>query len=249
MNKIRMVNLKEENLVPNELLHLFLSGEFKTAYVQLEECVELAYKDRFQEAIRKLIPIVQEFPTAFFLNFYLGILYFNIGDYSKAISSFQKELENYPMFTETAWEMASAYSRLGLSDEAIGMYSYALNIDPLCVPALFGMGNACFRNEEYENSVEYYEDLLFLKPEFYRTDIRQALLFDEKFIANVHSNIGYALVKMDRIDEAVYHFNKAIEMFPNTELSNRCKLLLGLIENGKYKEVNFVIKYVEGGYE
>lgn len=189
--------------------------ETQTPIEYIEHSVELAHAGCLPEAVEEIQQQICEHPECHLLNYWLGILLYDLGEYEDACEAFERELEIAPRFREAAWELGSACSRLGFEEKTIDAYKRALDIDPCCVQALYGLGNAYRRNGDYYEAIEYYEDATFLQPELDRSDPRTNEARAESLAANIYINLGVTWMIVGNPKEARRSFVSVQRISPD----------------------------------
>ncbi len=116
------------------------------------------------------------------------------GKYSEAILSFCISIQIHPTYSAYAGWGLSLYDQ-GKYDQAIEKYekSLALQANP---KVYFNLGLVYFNQEKYEKAIEYYE---------------KAVSIDAN-VFHFYFNIGLALSKLNRNDEAMQMLLKGMEM-------------------------------------
>lgn len=222
---MRMENMK------NEEYHWIDKSETKNHLEYLKYSIELAHTGRLAEAVKELQHQISNHPNCYYLNFQLGILHYDLGEYEEACKAFKKELEISPQFRDAAWELGSACSRLDLRAETIEAYQQALIIDPCCIQALYGLGNAYRRNGDYSEAIEYYEDASFLMPELDRSDPRTDDERAKSLVANIHFNLGVTWMLMKNPEKAQGSFQSVQKIGSGGRLFELADRYLKLLSN------------------
>jgi tetratricopeptide (TPR) repeat protein len=141
------------------------------------------------------------FPEDFLVNFFLGLSYALMGNYSASEPFLLKSTQLNPSEVNTYSAYAFSLSRLKKSDEAIINYRKALNIDPKNPELLNSLAII------YEGMSDYsISDSLYL----------QALKNDPKN-ALACNNYAYSLAKRsEKLDEALRMAELALSIDPNS---------------------------------
>ena len=153
-----------------------------------------------------------------------------------------------------------ALSGLGRSDEAMGCFRRALQIDPKYDEALFDLGNILAGRGQYAEAVIYFEDALRLRPDHFevrnnlgntllklgRTDAAttqyQLALQLRPEAAKIHKNLAGVLATRGEFDEAILHYREALKQAPN-DAGAHYSLGLALAVQGKWDEA--IVQYTE----
>ena len=201
----------------------------------LERSIELAHAGRLAEAVEETRNQISRYPDRPYLNFWLGILLYDMGEYERACEAFRRELEITPRFRDAAWELGSSCSKLGRPEEAIKAYHSALDIDPCCIQSLFGLGNVYRRIGNYPEAIEYYKDVLFLEPDLDQSDPRASEKYTKSFMVYVHYNLGITWMMTKKLDNAKESFETVQKIGPGGRLAELSSQYLQLLSdpNGK----------------
>lgn len=134
-------------------------------------------------------------PEAYFLK---GMCYKNMGDTTKAISSFQTAVQTDPGFSD-------GYMQLALIHEArknplaLQYYENAYKANPENMEALYGQGMYWQKQEKYEEAKAVYRRMITLNPGY----------------AKSYYNTGWILLQQDSTDRALRQFDFAIKNQPD----------------------------------
>ena len=127
----------------------------------------------------------------------LGNVYYASHDDEKALRCFEKLLSKNSSHNVVLMTMiGNIYRRRKEYDRAMDHYENALSLDPRNNFALFGMGD-CFRGKlNIEKAVYWWDKILDQEPD------NQPLW----------TRVGDALVSLDRLDEAINHYNSSLKV-------------------------------------
>lgn len=195
----------------------------------LERSSELADEGRLEEAVEVIRGQISHSPDCPVLNLSLGMLLADIGDYQGAYEALKRELEITSRPRDAAWRLGSACSQLGLVTESLRAYELALDVDPCCVPALYGLGNASRRNNDYRGAIEYYEDAIFLHPELDRSDPFLSDIAAKKMAVNVYYNLAVMHMILREIQKAKELFKGVLRLWPTGQLAELADNYLNLL--------------------
>jgi tetratricopeptide (TPR) repeat protein len=90
----------------------------------LEKSMELFSKGQNKKALARFEVILDTYPDDLNANFYAGLCYYNLKEFSKAIASFTKcQDSKYSNFSEEAeWYMAKSYQAAGNDAQARDLF-------------------------------------------------------------------------------------------------------------------------------
>ncbi|HKY07959.1 MAG TPA: tetratricopeptide repeat protein, partial [Candidatus Binatia bacterium] len=116
---------------------------------------------------------------------------------SEALAIYQDAVQANAASAPAHADLARALALRGRLDEAQAAYRRALELDADLREARLGMGNILVASGDYAGAIEQYRAAL----------ARGAT-------AGAHVNLGFALAKQGKLDEAVRHYQAALELAP-----------------------------------
>src|SRR6056297_2750511 len=132
------------------------------------------------------------------------------GRIDAAIDQYRKSLTLASDHADTLNNLGNALKCKGRIDKAITCYMGALEIDPKQIRARINMAAIMIQKQRYSVALSYLSPII-----------------KEKSNAEAHLNAGTALANMDRIDEAISHFKKALDIHPDiAETHNNLGVML-----------------------
>lgn len=132
------------------------------------------------------------------IYFMLGISYFQLLNFNKAIENYSKAIEIKE--THTLYNNRGiAYAELKLFNEAISDYSKAIEINPNYPLAYNNKANAEIDLKLYDEAILDYSKAIEIEPNY----------------EIAYYNRGVAKANLNKFDEALLDYNKAIEINPN----------------------------------
>ena len=150
----------------------------------------------------------------------LGVLYNNLGKYSKALSSFERSLEIMKVaLPPSHLDLAKSYNNIGLVYKNMGQYWKALSAYersleiqkaalPPNHPELAGsynnIGVVYMNMDEYSQALSYYEQSLEIK--------KVALPPNHPDLATSYNNIGLVYKNMGKYSKALSFYEKDLEI-------------------------------------
>ncbi len=132
--------------------------------------------------------------------YFLGVIYFQSGNYDPAIKYIEKSL----LFNEAN---ADAYHILGMAfqaegrlDSAIQCYQKAIQINPNYVEAYSNLGNAVKEKGLLDQAINYYQNAIRLNPN----------------LSVAYRNLGVAHQEKGNLDEAIGYYQTAVRLDPDS---------------------------------
>ena len=119
---------------------------------------------RLQEALSAYTALADVLPYCASLQYNLGSLLLELGQYPRALSALMKACDLAPEDIDTWFNLALCYHHLGNKVAAIDSYARILALDPSQVDVLFNQGN-CYRElGDDEHARNCYRNVLALAP-------------------------------------------------------------------------------------
>lgn len=163
----------------------------------------------------------------------MAVEYMLLRDFERALYYFKKGLNASPDIAEQYAEITNCYFFLDKADEAIEFFKGEVDKNPYSIVAWMTLGNCYLRAHLLEKAVEQYEYAMAIDQHFPSAYINTATIYneldryqdsidiiEEAFRNDVKKPIlyclyGEALAKTGNKQEAIYNFNKAIELDEN----------------------------------
>ncbi len=145
------------------------------------------------EAVLKLDPNMVE------AHFNLGVCYRARGDVEKQIIHFREAVRLKPDMSDAHYSLGLAYSDARKYPEAALEFRKAVELKPSFAEARFQLGTVLYKMKNYPEASAEFE---------------QCLVSTNRFEA--HLNLGSCYLKTDNVAGAIEHFNKAIQLRPDS---------------------------------
>ena len=129
----------------------------------------------------------------------LGIIFFNLGEYQKAMSCFKKAIQIQPNYVAAYYNLGNVHKETAEHQKAINCYEKAIQINPEYVDAHNNLGIIFFKLGEYHKSVSCYEKAIRINPNN----------------VGVHNNLGNTLKELGEHQKAINCYEKAVKINPN----------------------------------
>jgi tetratricopeptide (TPR) repeat protein len=170
----------------------------KLAYEKLAELYFIA--QQYKESIKNLDEVLKldiTNPKAYFMK---GMCYRDLGDTTKAISSFQTAIEQRTNFDDAYLQLAMIFHNRN-NKLALQYYDGAIRVNPKNTDAFYGRGLFYQENERnYDMAVQDYTSAIQINPK----------------ASKAHYALGYIHYQYLKVySQAIVHFNDAINADPN----------------------------------
>ena len=170
--------------------------------------------------------------SIFVLTFYSVTTIRRNADWRDPLTLWTKTVKNSPHSPRAHNNLADAYEKKGLYDEAIKEYQEALRLNPGRSEFYYNLGNVYYAKGLYEEAIKEYQEALRLDPgkidTYYNLgnvydskglydeaieEYRQALRLDPNN-KDVHNNLGNVYEKIGLYDEAIKEYHQALRLDP-----------------------------------
>jgi len=147
----------------------------------------------------------------------LGVACYDAGQIDRAIFQYRKALALEPDHTDTLNNLGNALKRKGRANQAMRAYLRAIEISPRHTKARINIAGLLIQQKLYKDALSYLAPVL-----------------EKESNAEAHVNAGAALARLNRMDEAIEHFRKALSIHPDiAETHNNLGVLL--IQKGDFE--------------
>lgn len=155
----------------------------------------LARQGRIDEAVVEFQKAIALRPTAWQTHSYLGLALLANARYEQAIAAFAKVTELQPENDVGFQQLGTAYQAVGRNAEAKESYQRALTLRP-SAQLYSNLGTLEYSGGQYAAAVDAYRAAIKLRPNS----------------AATHRNLGDALAKLNRLDEARTSYQEAVRL-------------------------------------
>jgi tetratricopeptide (TPR) repeat protein len=182
----------------------------------------LVREGEVEEAIGHLQKALQIDPAYAEAYNYMGNALMKKGEAGEAISYYQKATQLNTSYADAHNNLGAAFWRNGQLEEAIAHYKEAVAINPGSAEMQLNLGNALARKGDWAGAITCYEAALNTE-------------HDSVKAARVRNNLGGALERIGKSDEAFEQFNRAVQI-NGTYPEARCNLARMLAQQGRRDE-------------
>ena len=131
--------------------------------------------------------------------FNLGNLYYQGGQYEKAVEPLKKALEHHPYDADAHYTLGNAYDKLKRHEEAAKEFDELTRIEPQNDSVFYNLGNAYSNQQKNEQAVEQYKKAIGLNPKN----------------GPAHYALGLAYQRLNKPKEAVQALQEAVKLDAN----------------------------------
>jgi len=159
---------------------------------------------QYPSALRELLEAKKYNADDYRIYYYLGMVYHAMDMKEKAVDSFQQAISLKDDYSEAHNYLGTLYSDKGLWDKAIVQFDQAVANPLYSTPAvpLYNAGWAYYSKKDYSKAMDSYRRALQREPQ---TVLRP----------QIEKNIGLIYFYQSDMSNAIYHFNKSVELNPN----------------------------------
>ena len=202
------------------------------------------------QGYRDALALTPDYPD---IHFRMGALYARFGLSLEAIECYRRAAALHPGYLEARVQLAFVLLETGQKDEALKECTEARNLAVRAIDEPFKKVQEALARGDGRDAAEWMRETFLRRPESFGFHYRRALRFltegqYEKAVedfrlaghynpsfADIHNYIGVALAELERWDESVAAFRRALEANPEYPFA-RLNLAFALSEGGHDKE-------------
>jgi protein O-GlcNAc transferase len=160
-----------------------------------------------EHIFRKILEVQPNNITA--LHF-IGVIYYQLKDYSSAIRFIKKALEFGPSYTDAYNNLGIVLQEAGQLDEAIACYRNVIKLNPQFDRAYYNLGSALKEKWEIDEAIYNYKQAIRLNP----------------YLVEAYNNLGLAMQDQGNVEEAEKYYRHGLRLKPGFPLCHSNLLLL-----------------------
>ena len=205
----------------------------------MDNALALYKKGRYEAAttaFRKVLACDELNPAVLF---YLARSLYRTGRFSQALRYWKKCGRIAPSQQYVHLNSGCAYEKLGQTVSAIRNYKRELEINPLCVEALYNLGNLYYERHKYKQAARFLEQCYSLRHSineiaerlaysYFKTRQRdnEIRLYQDRLQANPNDtwclkNLAVALIEAGEHNRATLYLRKAERLNPEDRFTKR----------------------------
>jgi tetratricopeptide (TPR) repeat protein len=152
-------------------------------------------------------------PNSGIIHYTIGRIYTIMGNKEKALESFKKAIELKSDLPEAYLFLGMTYTELGNIQEAIKYYNDGILVDQHYAELYFFLGAAYDESNQYKKAIEALEKaIMFYNLDYKEVKSRAHGMGIRPDMANIHCILGVCYLRLNKLSDALYMFNKAIEI-------------------------------------
>jgi len=172
-----------------------------------------AKRGDYDKAIDACNQAIKLEPNSAIVYYGIGRIYAMIGNNEKALESFKKAIELKSDLPEAYLFLGMTCTELGNIQQAIQSYNDGLLFDRSYAELYFFLGGAYDESGQYKKASEALETAI----KFYNLDVKEVKTRAHGMgirpdMANIHCILGVCYLRLNKLSDALYMFNKAIEI-------------------------------------
>jgi tetratricopeptide (TPR) repeat protein len=167
-------------------------------YELISDAIAESQHGDYQNSTEKLARALKTDPSSVPVHYLLGLNYYRLREFPKAVAEFQRVLQLSPDYELAAFQLGLAYARTGEFDQAIQMLKRTLELDRTNFSAAYNLGAAYLKKEMIPEAIASFRQSTEIYPEY----------------AAGHRAVGELLLYQGQTDEALAELRHAAELDP-----------------------------------
>jgi len=168
-------------------------------YEQISDAIADSQHGQYENSVGKLTAALKTEENSVPVHYLLGLNYYRLRDYSKAVDEFQRVLQLSPDYELAVFQLGLALARKGDFDTAITMLKRALELDGTNFSAAYNLGAAYAQKQMAPEAIAEFRETIRIDPEY----------------APGHRALGELLLYQGQVDESVAQLREAAALDPN----------------------------------
>lgn len=181
----------------------------------------------FSEAIeyyRNFLTIYKNSSLAPVIYYSIGDAYFNMGEYNSAVENYEKVIASYPSSDyvfDAVNGMQYSFVALGKPEQAVTLIDEFVIKNPnlkFSDQIFLKKGELYYSQRDYQNAKSSYQEFVVKFPK-------------SSYVPEAYYWVGKSCKILNQKEEAVFHFTKVFDDYPNSESAPLAVLEIGEIQN------------------
>lgn len=168
-------------------------------YELVSEAIAESQRGEYADSTTKLSDALKAEPESIPVHYLLGLNYYRMKQFAKAIEQFQRVLQLSPDYALAVFNLGLAQGRAGDFDQAIASLRRALELDATNFSAAYNLGAVYLQKQMVPESVAAFRQAIAIYPDY----------------AEAHRALGEVLLYQKQVDEALIHLRQATALAPD----------------------------------
>lgn len=190
-------------------------------YELISDAIAESQHGQYVSSTEKLNATLTTEPDLIPVHYLLGLNYYRLQEYPKAIANLQRVLKLSPDYALAAFQLGLAYAQNGDFDQAIQTLKRTLELDGTNFSAAYNLGAAYLRKEMIPEAASAFRQAVTINPEY----------------VEAHRALGEVLLYQGQVDQALAELRRATELDPQ-DPGSHAALAKALAEKGLNAEAN-----------
>lgn len=192
---------------------------------KIKEVTDLIQKKKYQDSLKEVQKLIDDFPDDFFLENFYGALNLNTNNLDIADKYLNLSIKHNPKFGPAYFNLGRIFYIKKKYDEAIKFFLKALTFDKNNKEIYYKLAESFIAKKNYKEALDYLLNCLKLDPSY----------FSCVYL------LGWTYHVLKNYEKAIYFYNNSLKMKQSEEAYNG----LGLL----YRELNLLDIAVENFYK
>jgi arylsulfatase A-like enzyme/Flp pilus assembly protein TadD len=167
-------------------------------YELISDAIAESQHGDYQSSTEKLIATLKTEPNSVPVHYLLGLNYYRLREFPKAVEEFQHVLQLSPDYALATYQLGLAYARTGDFDQAIAALKKALELDGTNFSAAYNLGAAYLKKQMVPEAAAAFRQSIAVNPDY----------------AAAHRALGEILLYQGQADESLAELRKATDLDP-----------------------------------
>lgn len=147
--------------------------------------------------------LVKGDPSNHLAHYDLGVVYSQLGQYSKALDEFNTSLKFKKDFADAHYQIGQIYQKQNDEGAAVSAYEKAVKVNPNYEFAHFQLGMISYENKKYNEAVVSFNKTIK----------------SNKILADPYYYLGMSYEKLGKKKEAIKQYKAALKYWPDYDLA------------------------------
>jgi len=167
-------------------------------YELISDAIAESQHGEYQNSTEKLIAALKTEPGSVPVHYLLGLNYYRLREFAKAVEEFQRVLQLSPDYELATFQLGLAYARTGDFDQAIIALKKALELDGTNFSAAYNLGAAYLKKQMVPEAAAAFRQSIGANPDY----------------GPAHRALGQILLYQGQADESLAELRRAAELDP-----------------------------------